>query len=262
MTGKVRRSLMDALRSLAYRTTVDDLKRRGVRNVSVVGLDRMVGLVEEAVRRTLARSLSMGASGLAAGTLAANAREEFERLLEHTRELERAREEAESARKELEQEVDRLRLQLRESQGELEGQRQRIQQHAEAHALLKEHQLAEAVRTLFATADPALGALQEDVIRLVAEHVEEVRARALAAAMEERDEEVQRLRRRVGKLAETLEKAEHSLQRHYAGAPLEDGISSVFRSVQGLDRGDPQFETKSDALADIFLANRKLQKGQ
>jgi len=257
----LKQNLKEALRRFSFRTTPDDLKRRGVEKVHVVGLDRIVGLVEEAVRRTLARSFHLGNQG--AGTLAAGAKEEFLRLLERTRDLEKARDEAERVRKEMESQVDTLRLQLKETESRLKRERLRIKETVHAQALLEEAKLAEAVRSLFRNweGEGDLSLLREEVIALVSAHVVQERNKALAAAMEERDEEAQRLRRRVAKLAGSLEKAEEALRNFAKNGQIDQGISSVFRTIQGLSALDPEFKRKKDVLKDIFLANLKLQKG-
>ncbi|HHI67777.1 MAG TPA: hypothetical protein ENJ97_00465 [Planctomycetes bacterium] len=262
MKGKeLKQSLKEALRRFSFRTTPDDLKRRGVENVHVVGLDRIVGLVEEAVRRTLARSFHLGNQG--AGTLAAGAKEEFLKLLERTRDLEKARDEAERMRKELEAQVDTLRLRLKETEASLHKERQRIKETVEAQALLEEAKLAEAIRTLFRTWEGRedLALLREEVVGLVSAHVVQEKNKALAAAMEERDEEAQRLRRRVAKLASSLEKAEEALRNYARNGQIDEGISSVFRTIQGLSPVDPEYKRKKEVLKDIFLSNLKLQKG-
>ena len=50
--GALSSTLKDAVRKLAYRTSVDQLKRRGFDKVSVMGMDRIAFLIQEAVDRT------------------------------------------------------------------------------------------------------------------------------------------------------------------------------------------------------------------
>ena len=58
--ASLKSSLKDAVRRLAFSTSVDQLKKRGVKNVNVVGLDRIVQLIEEAVHRSLKNRLLVG----------------------------------------------------------------------------------------------------------------------------------------------------------------------------------------------------------
>jgi len=260
MSEGLRERLVEAVRRFAYRTTVTDLKKRGVEKVNVVGLDRMVALVEEAVRRSLARSIHLGQGG--PGTLAAGTKEEFIRLLERARNMERARDEAEKERLRMEEEVDWLRRELHETRTGLEEARRRIKGSVEAQALLEGQQLAQAVRTLFAGrgGGGGLQELEEDVVGLVTRHLDQEMNRSLAAAREERDEEVQLLQRRVGKLAENLERAEESLATLSPQGEVDQGISSIYKSVQGLDGKDPSYRRKSAVLKDIFQANLALRE--
>ncbi|MBK8974489.1 MAG: hypothetical protein IPM29_01040 [Planctomycetes bacterium] len=106
----LKRSLKEAVKKLAYSTSVDQLKKRGVKRVSVLGLDRIVSLVEEAVHRSLQhRLLSSEREAVVDAT-----KEEFLRLLKSNEELrekqERSQEEADNLRIELQ----RLRQQLDE----------------------------------------------------------------------------------------------------------------------------------------------------
>src|SRR5690606_31230334 len=51
--ANLKRSLKEAVRKLAYSTSVDQLKKRGVTKVNVLGIDRVVALIDEAVHRSL-----------------------------------------------------------------------------------------------------------------------------------------------------------------------------------------------------------------
>ena len=53
------KNLRQHLRKLACKTPVDQLVKRGVKEVKVLGMDHIVSLVEEAVHRTL-RTRLMG----------------------------------------------------------------------------------------------------------------------------------------------------------------------------------------------------------
>ena len=49
--GGFRDSLKQAVRQIAFRTDLNSLKKQGIEQVSVLGMDRIVGLIEEAVHR-------------------------------------------------------------------------------------------------------------------------------------------------------------------------------------------------------------------
>jgi hypothetical protein len=46
-------TLKDAVRQMSFRTSVDKLKKKGVQNVNVLGIDRIISLIEAAVHRSL-----------------------------------------------------------------------------------------------------------------------------------------------------------------------------------------------------------------
>jgi len=41
---------------------------------------------------------------------------------------------------------------------------------------------------------------------------------------------------------------------------IDEGISSIYREVQGLDNADLQHTRKKELMAEIFAANLKLQR--
>jgi hypothetical protein len=75
----------------------------------------------------------------------------------------------------------------------------------------------------------------------------------------ERDITIDRLERRIAKLAATLEQTERALQRASVGQNLERGIESLYRVVQGLPADDPQVEQKREMMREIFRANLELR---
>ena len=52
MTG-FKETLKDAVRQMSFRTSLDKLKKKGVQNVNVLGIDRIISLIEAAVHRSL-----------------------------------------------------------------------------------------------------------------------------------------------------------------------------------------------------------------
>lgn len=79
----------------------------------------------------------------------------------------------------------------------------------------------------------------------------------------ERDEaahrrEVDMLERRLKKLTDLLAQTEDNLKRVLAAKAGDDGVASIYRTVQGLSPDDGA--TKRELLQEIFLANQDLQK--
>ena len=100
--GNFGRGLKDALRKLAYRTSVDQLIESGVTQVNVVGMDRIAQLVEEAVYRSLKDKFLSGERS----EVAESTREEFVNLMRSNESLEQSRNEAVEARERAEESVD------------------------------------------------------------------------------------------------------------------------------------------------------------
>lgn len=248
----LKRSLKEAVKKLAYSTSVDQLKKRGVKRVSVLGLDRIVSLVEEAVHRSLQhRLLSSEREAVVDAT-----KEEFLRLLKSNEELrekqERSQEEADNLRIELQ----RLRQQLDER---LEEARvQALSSYDGENAAILE-KVRMVVGSLQAHELPPRQ-LQERVLELVMDVVAGERREVEAAQAAVRDREIDLLQRRISKLTQSLETTEQRLTQVSAMKDVEEGLSSIYREVQGLRDEGQRAEKKKELMAGIFAANLQLQK--
>lgn len=70
---------------------------------------------------------------------------------------------------------------------------------------------------------------------------------------------VENLKRRIAKLNSSLESAEELIQRLRKMKAGEEGLASLYGTVQGLALDDEQAEAKRGMLADIFESNIALQ---
>jgi hypothetical protein len=86
---------------------------------------------------------------------------------------------------------------------------------------------------------------------------EEERLRAIAAR--EQQQRVELLERRLSRLSDVLRKTEEDLQEALAHANTEEGIASIFKSIQGIRATQKDFERKRAMLSDIFAKNVKLR---
>ena len=83
--------------------------------------------------------------------------------------------------------------------------------------------------------------------------------RALEAARaSEHQAEIQRLERRIEKMAKELEEAEGRIVRLSKMKVGDAGVASIYRTVQGLDEEDSQRELKRELLETVFISNRQL----
>jgi hypothetical protein len=258
--GKFKDSLKDAVRQMAYRTSVDSLKKRGVEKVSVLGMDRIIALIEAAVHNSLrSRLVTMEREAIADATKA-----EFMRLLRSNEDLLRQKSEVERQKERAEAEVDELRRELARQRQQLEL---RLEQSAlevanryEGENASIANKVAEVMRSLAGTGGVALQDAEARVIELVMDVVGGERAEAEQARAALRDREIDLLQRRINKLNESLALTEHKLQTVAAMKDIDEGISSVYRDVQGLDTRDARAGKKKELMAEIFKANLQLQR--
>ncbi|MCA8969721.1 MAG: hypothetical protein KDC95_08055 [Planctomycetes bacterium] len=261
--GKLSQKLQEAVRKLSYKTTVDELKKKGIQRVNVVGLDRIVALIEAAVHRTLKQRIA-GFEGIERrGEIATRTREEFLKLLNSKETLERARDEVIEEKEELQDEVLRLREELRSTQTQLSSQEAKIateerMRHAEA-----DQELQAEIDELMFKLGLAGNAKSEELVRHVLEltqvRLDAERERVAEARRKEYQSEVELLNRRLSKLNGTLQETEKQLMAVMRAKNIDDGIASIYKDVQGLDNADNHYETKKELMSSIFEANLRLQ---
>ena len=254
-------ALKQAVRALAFKTSVDKLKKQGIEQVSVLGMDRIVGLIEESVHRSLKSRLV----GLDREAVAEATKAEFLRLLRSNEDLRREKSEIEQLKEQAEDEIDQLRRELAKEQRTLDLRMQSNSGDDAAELFGAQELLAQRVREVFVllqqSGEVVPAALEQRVLELVAETVGAERRSGDAARQALRDREVENLQRRIQKLTQSLTVTEDRLRHVAAMKNIEDGIASIYRDVQGLDGSDGQRERKKELMAGIFAANLRLQKG-
>tara|TARA_R110002126_G_scaffold41590_5_gene120819 strand:+ start:835 stop:1842 length:1008 start_codon:yes stop_codon:yes gene_type:complete len=119
--------------------------------------------------------------------------------------------------------------------------------------------------------ETAAAALAEEILnRAMAETRASREAEALAREQEagattpssEYEREIDQLRRRVAKLTSSLGVTERELSRLREEGYSEDGVASLYRTVQGLDSQADHGELRKDLMKSIFQANLDLQVRQ
>lgn len=257
MGSGFRESLKAAVRQIAFRTDVDSLKKQGVERVSVLGMDRIVGLVEEAVHRSLKSRLV----GLEREAVADATKAEFLRLLRSNQELQREKSEVERLKERAEEEVDQLRRLIAQEKQVLDERLRHGQFAAQARNAIDDAEIAARLREAIAASGGSAGsAAEERVLALVMDTVGRERAAAEQAKSALRDREVENLQRRIEKLTQSLSTTEHRLRQVAAMKNIDDGISSIYREVQGLDEAAQDSGKKKELMSAIFAANMRLQK--
>ena len=253
-------SLKDLVKKLAYSTSVDALKKDGVDRVKVLGMDRIAFLIESAVKRSLQFKLvSIERDQIAAATKA-----EFLRSLKSNEDLHREYSEVQQRKEEAEAEIDQLRRELAAQERNLEKKLAaeesvaRVRYHGEDSAI--EERLSELLQDW--SASEHNDGLRDQVLGLVMGIIQNERRDAIEAREVVRDKEVASLERRIDKLKGALSETEGRLTHITAARHLDEGISSVYREVQGLRDSEQHFERKQSLMGDIFRANVKLRGRQ
>ncbi len=256
MAGLVK-NLRDVVMKLAYSTSVDQLKKQGVRKVNVLGMDRIALLIQEAVKRSLRyKLLALDRDEIAHAT-----KEEFLRLLKSNEDLEKQHDELRALKEQAEAQVDQLRRELAEQQKLLD---QRLASAATDQARRYEgedrdiaSQITDLVQGLRDSGQTE--EVPARLLELVMGFIRDERRQTIEAREAVRDREVDLLRRRIEKLNDSLAETEHRLSEVSAIKNLDTGISSRYREVQGLDSHDEEFEAKNELMTSIFEANLRLQ---
>lgn len=260
----LRDTLREAVRKMAFRASVDSLKKRGVKQVNLLGLDRIMRLIDEAVHKGLRHRLI----GDEREEVADATKAEFLRLLKSNEDLRKAKSEVEKIKERAEEEVDRLRLELAAQRRALRAkldesarqQRARYAGEDEATARRVDELFQELARETAESSELDLAQLQSKVVEVVKILVDKERRATAAAKQALHDREVERMQRRISKLVENLDQTESRLREVSSMKNIDEGISSVYREVQGLDQRDSHYGRKRELLTEIFEANLKLQK--
>lgn len=258
--GDFKEALRDTLRQMSFRTSLDSLKKKGVQKVSVLGLDRIVSLVEAAVHRSLRSRLG----GFERDAVAGATKDEFLRLLRSNEDLQRQKSEVEQQKERAEEEIDQLRRELGTQRQELEIKLEQgalsVANRYEGENAAIAAKVSEVMKALAGGQGLSVGLAEEKVMELVMDVIAGERKDAEEARRALQDREVDLLQRRIGKLNETLGHTERRLLEVAAMKNLDGGISSIYREVQGVGGEDTHAAKKKELMAEIFKANLELQK--
>lgn len=255
--AELRNTLRDAVRKLALNTSVDQLKKSGVKKVNVLGIDRIVSLIDEAVNRSLRHHLIASER---AEVIDAT-KEEFLKLLKSNKDLERSREELAREKDQAAAEADVLRRELQSLSSKLEERLERAEAEQRARYEGEDQEIGQAISVLF----DELGDDQPDMRRQVEALVRGLVNREREAARREiesaRSREFDNMQRRIRKLQHSLDVTEKKLTEVSKMKDVEHGIASLYREVQGLSSDAGGYEKKKGLMDDIFKANLALQRG-
>ena len=250
------KALSEAVREFGRPSTPSELVERGVQNLRCVSTGDVALMIEKAVNRTLMeRTLGVGAHEM--GALIDEAQASILGLLQGAKEVEESRGTLLHQREDLQHELDSMR---EERHGRPAARELALQLEREAKDT--ERKLRVAIRAAFETLDwrqPVVARAEDHVIADVLAIFASLRSRDVEL-IHARDDQIDRLERRVAKLVLSLETTERTLNRVAAMKNIDLGIASLFRVVQGLSPEDENALLKKQMMELIFKANVELQE--
>ena len=101
--------------------------------------------------------------------------------------------------------------------------------------------------------------LEKEVVALLKYELSTFESSDLASELKDSRGTIANLERRIDKLTVSLERTEGELLRIASMKDIELGVSSIFRTVQGLSADDEHADAKHDMLKNIFEANLALR---
>tara|TARA_R110002126_G_scaffold4409_42_gene23325 strand:- start:5202 stop:5984 length:783 start_codon:yes stop_codon:yes gene_type:complete len=248
-------AITDAVRRWARPTTVEELQKRGVRNVRSVSMTRIAGLLEKAVNRALV-ARTIGDLGEDNDSFSRAARAEFVKMVQTGEAVEDDTSPAAAGTA-----LDRLKVELRERRAVLQEQQAELTNEAAVEGP-SDQQLEAKLKRLFQAwgGDPEKPTpLEKDVVRVAVAELQAERRRGRQALIDNHRKQMDTLERRVTKLSGVLQSTQAELKTALGREFADPGVGSIYTDVQGLDGGDSSFDKKTALMASIFEANLELR---
>jgi len=252
------------------------------RRLSLVSADTLPRIVQSAVHRSL-RSPTTGSpttgspitGGPSDGELAARLARELVRAIrgggrsvygmsreDVLTELERANHGLVLAREQARAELDELRRRAGTHRAELIRARAAAARDDDGAGAAQEADAAQRLAQVFAIAERDGASAEELELRvrqLFTRTVRRERSRILDELGAEHDRRIDVLERRIAKLNATLERSEAAVRELAARKDVDEGLASIYRTVQGLGADEHDAEAKRLMLETLFLANLELR---
>jgi hypothetical protein len=162
----------------------------------------------------------------------------------------------------VESELESLRVELEEEIRTIAKQSQAFSQQRLGEGQRWGREMIENALALFDTVkEPpaALVRMKREVVALMTHEVDRLLKSPVFHTLSEKEKQIDLLERRVRKLTEHLDRTEAELKRVAKMKVLDDGVSSLYRTVQGLTQEDEQAGQKQGMLQVIFEANLAMQ---
>lgn len=263
MSRKLSNNILEVMNRKVRPATLDQLKKRGLKRVSLLDLSDLNVMIKEAVVNTL------GEMGIALRPRelkiqSDRVREEFYNITRQRDDLQELVESLKSEVSELKKNRGRLVARVESDKTRLEKEEKRtitvesMPLSAERIEAVKQG-ISERLADLFAESGMGVG-LRERTVALTLELIGEERQKAYDEAVISQSDRVTQLKRRINKLVSKLDETEAILAAVESGQDIDLGVASIYKSVQGLKGGANFFEEKQEALKKIFDLNVELKK--
>jgi hypothetical protein len=174
-----------------------------------------------------------------------------------------------AARRHLTKERDKLAQEMEMMQAALHVRRenfaerhQELARETQEQGMVQDQALVDQINMIFAglvAQNPELAAIQDQVTSLALLGMQQERQKLLDSKVDEHKSQVEQFERRIAKLSQSLETTEGELKRIAAMKGVDDGVASIYRTVQGLSDGSDNAESKREMLAVLFEANMELK---
>lgn len=250
---------------------LEKMKRERSRNLNFIGQERLMAVLGASVRHAVKKQFGAGSRDLE--TVVDTTLRGFWHLLRNNgravrglpvsdflREVEVSRNRILQQREKARSELKRLHNELSGRQQEMRAEQERFIAETNARGRADDNQLLTQLRAAFQTAgteaDPEL---LDEVSNLVLTGMHQERSKSVKKKRAEHASEIDNYERRIQKLTQSLETTEQELVRLAKMKNVEEGIASIYRTVQGITGDDAQGEAKREMMQDLFEANLALR---
>jgi GGDEF domain-containing protein len=166
--------------------------------------------------------------------------------------------------REAEAEVQNLRQELEQATAGMQKRHAELVEQVGDWSGLQQAAIIDRIQQLFSAVQrtPEIEELERQILALASKELFEERHKAIQAEVAEHQGQIDVLQRRIAKLTKVLGMTEADLRKVMAMKNIDEGVASIYRTVQGLEDGDAMREAKQAMMADIFQANLALQKAE
>jgi hypothetical protein len=254
MTRLLARNLFHLMRGAAERTTLDGLKKKGHRSVSVLNFRDIQSFISRSIENTLRRA----GVDMDGKDIQDEVRHEFLSLMHERDVLQNTVDAMLREKNELAANKGDLEIEIHKATEEFESARELFSGDAQAKDL---QSLMEKIQTALTNSLGRAGvtaAATSQALDIVTVAIDEHRALLSQRTASGAEARLEQMQRRITKLKRKLEETEDMLARaRVAGGP--DGIEGE-KVIPGVGSGDPNAAMKKELLGEIFKLNVELRQ--